>query len=109
MNTLVHAQDGPTNGKAHKAASPVEFFEHHAHAVWTSDLDAHAKAVKLYAVSESILKYVRKAQVELAERAIRQDGWTKLACQRGTIYLEQLAADLRRLAIQCQNSTNGKA
>lgn len=84
------------------ARTPIEFFEQHARAVWQSTLSPNEKALKLYSVRDSINKYVKRAQVELSERAKKQDSWSHFACFRGISYLERLAEDLRRLATSCQ-------
>lgn len=84
------------------ATSPVEFFEKHAFAVWSSGLQLDAKAVKLCLVSDAIQRYLHRTQIEIADRARTQDSWANLKCSRATAYLAQLAADLRRLALQCQ-------
>lgn len=106
MNTLAHAQDGQQNGKiaapTTKGQAPLEFFEQHARKVWNSELPPDEKALKLYYISDAIHKYLRKVQIDLAERAREQDRWTQLACTRATSYLKSLADDLRQLAIKCQ-------
>ncbi len=86
-----------------RTQSPLEFFEQHAQAVWSSKLDPAEKAVKLYSVSDSIAKYLRKAQLELVSRSRAQDDWANLSCTRATMYLDQLSHDLRKLAVLCQN------
>ncbi len=110
MDTAVEAAATRQTSKVadpRKAQSPIEFFEQHAHSIWASDLDPTEKALKLYSVSDSIGKYLRKTSIELRERARSQDAWKTQSCQRAVAYLEQLSIDLRRLAIQCQQANVG--
>jgi len=101
------------NGKQMQAASPdtrqtpLEFFEHHGHEIWASDMEPKEKAVKLTSVSASIRNYVSKVRSELSTKARTQDPWTNMACSRATVYLEGLAEDLSRLAAQCQQAVAG--
>lgn len=111
MNTVTHApveQNSQAVARG-KSLTPLEFFEQHARTVWQSNLTAEEKALKLRAISESIHKYLGKAQIEMASRAKNQDEWAKLAVARATAYLEELAVHLRRLAVQCQQTAGGRA
>lgn len=94
--------------KARQAQSPLEFFENHAKTVWRSDLSPVEKSMKLYSISDSIEKYLRKTKLELVERARSQDKWQTHSCSRATSYLSQLAVDLRDLAIHCQQKASSE-
>lgn len=92
-----------TGGAA--AKNPVTFFEHHARSIWKSALPPDEKALRLYSVGDSISKYLRKSEIELASRVRDGDEWSKLATHRAKAYLDQLAEDVRRLAISCQRES----
>jgi hypothetical protein len=93
----------PAGGDA--AKNPVTFFEHHARSIWNSELTPDEKALRLYSVGDSITKYLRKSEIELASRVRDGDEWNKLATQRAKAYLDQLAMDVRRLAVTCQRES----
>lgn len=109
MNTLTHEHAVETKRESTvgaKAKGPLELFENQAHAIWLSDLTPSEKALKFYAVSDSITKYLQKIDAQLAERAQTRDAWSNCACTRATSYLAQLASDLRKLANQCQSTVH---
>jgi hypothetical protein len=97
------AISGSAGGDA--AKNPVTFFEHHARSIWNSELGPDEKALRLYSVGDSITKYLRKSEIELASRVRDGDEWHKLATQRAKAYLDQLATDVRRLAVSCQRES----
>lgn len=81
--------------------NPVDFFELHAKTIWHASLKPDDKASRLYSLSDNIYRYLRKADVDLVAKT-RTDDWAKYSALRGKAYLQQLAEDLRRLAIVCQ-------
>jgi hypothetical protein len=110
LSTTTHASSTPstapkTTASAAANPTPVEFFEQNARNVWKSRLSAKEKATKLNSISDSIEKYLEKAQVQLDQRASSQDDWTHLACGRATAYLQTLANDVKQLAMECQQKS----
>lgn len=111
MNTMTQARAGGATRKAATHAhgnSPVTYFEDQVKRVWESDTDLHAKATKLYRLSDLIQGYIKTAQQQLASTLVAEDyNWNSLCCHRAIAYLNELAVDTRKLAIQCQRNSAG--
>lgn len=107
-STLGQASDAAGNlraamvtGSGAKPVNAVEFFEHHAHAVWESRESPEEKAKKLYAISDSINKYVRR--IDAGFVATGSPGlWRQFSARRSKLYLMELGQDVRNLAVACQ-------
>lgn len=88
-------------GAGTKPVNAVEFFEHHAHEVWESRESPDEKAKKLYAISDSINKYVRRIDAGFVS-AGSPGLWIQFSARRSKLYLMELGQDVRNLAVACQ-------
>jgi hypothetical protein len=105
MNTSGRESAPVTQKKSGAATNPIDFFELHAKAIWLSSDASEDKASKLYTLSDTIRKYLRKVDLELIERG-REDDWHRLSTLRAKAYLNQLSEDIRKLAIVCQRQAS---